>query len=240
MPTTGASSLATRGLGRIKCATRISHGRPLRISLTKIFFRGKSRKTKEGGESRPPSGRPRLPDTRPVGPPRPRPRPPARRPPSADRGARPGAALRPALRRIGRTPVSGAQPPGPGGAKAEGQEEVPDTPPPNGRKRPCWSVDWNFVPVGQGRRRGGAPPLHRPAGMARGRGRQPWRGSSLSPCLSVRRGRDEGRGPGRSSASGAAPGCGLSAPPEARPPEGAEEGTGWARDEERPRGARGR
>ncbi len=121
------------------------------------------------------------------------PLPPVRRPPSA---VRPGAALRPARRRIGRTHVSG-QPPGPGGAKAEGQEEVPDTPTPKGRKRPWWSVDWNFVPVGEGReasRWSFAASPTRGDGPGSGEAALAWLVAQPVPLLVDRAGRGAGAG----------------------------------------------
>jgi hypothetical protein len=119
----------------------------------------KSRKFKGGGEARPSICWPRPPLRLPRPAAIPGLAPPCRlprlRPPAPAPAACGPAAPRPARRRIGRAPVLGAQPLGPGGAKTEGQEEAPDTPTSKGRKIPSWSVDWNFVPVGEGREASG-------------------------------------------------------------------------------------
>jgi hypothetical protein len=74
---------------------------------------------------------------------------------------------------------------------------VPDPPTRKGLNSPCWSVDWNFVPVGEGReasRRSSAASPTRGDGPGSGEAALAW--LVAQPCLSSWRGRDEGRGRG--------------------------------------------
>jgi hypothetical protein len=116
------------------------------------------------------------------------------------------------------------------------------TPPPTrkGRKRPYWSVDWNFVPVGEG----GVEVVLRRVTDPRG-----WPGvGGGSPGVARRSARASPHGDGWTRGGGrgglqrldAVPGAVPSVPPQATPPDGAGQGEvpGREKDQGSPRAKR--